>query len=239
MGQSIRKISREENRTRETVTKIIRNEDMRAYVTSLREKFYGLGNDALAAVHNALVRQKDAQIGYRLLENIGVVPSVAERELIQANQEVVKKEDLNEWEEAFVGDADGIQGQIKIGVARMMQRRAEVYASYKLPSPQELRRNHAIQVLIDNMCNGKAGEVHSLTLSDRERLKREIEAHLQQLAKAGGVAAVGHQSELQEPGAKEIAPIAPGGQVPPRPSDGPNGEGKFLSRLRLNERDSS
>src|ERR1035437_6820595 len=60
-GQTIREISREEGRARQTVTKIVRSDQMQSYVQAMREHFYGLGDDALAAVQRALQQQKDAQ----------------------------------------------------------------------------------------------------------------------------------------------------------------------------------
>jgi hypothetical protein len=82
VGQSIREISREEGRARQTVTKIVRSDKVQAYVQGMRERFYGLGDDALAAVQYALQQQKDAQLAYRLLMDIGAVPSAEERHLI-------------------------------------------------------------------------------------------------------------------------------------------------------------
>src|ERR1019366_6741193 len=81
-GESIREISREEGRARQTVTKIVRSDQMQSYVQAMREHFYGLGDDALAAVQHALQQQKDAQLAYRLLIDIGVVPSAEQRHLI-------------------------------------------------------------------------------------------------------------------------------------------------------------
>ena len=86
-----------------------------------------MGEHALAAVEDGLVKGKDAQLGYRLLMDIGAVPSPLERALIRANQEVVKKESLNEWERALVGDEEGLKGQALIGFGRMMQERAKIY----------------------------------------------------------------------------------------------------------------
>jgi hypothetical protein len=81
-GESIREISREEGRARPTVTKIVRSDEVQAYVQAMRERFYGLGTDALAAVQHALQQQKDAQLAYRLLMDIGVVPTAEQRHLI-------------------------------------------------------------------------------------------------------------------------------------------------------------
>lgn len=82
-GESLRKIAREEQRDRATVTKIIRSDEMAAYVCQMREKFYGLGDLAIAAVRFALEEQRDAQVGYRLLLDTGVVPTPQERERLQ------------------------------------------------------------------------------------------------------------------------------------------------------------
>jgi|HubBroStandDraft_6_1064221.scaffolds.fasta_scaffold85863_2 hypothetical protein len=51
-GQSIREISRKEGRARETITKIVRCDEMQAHVQQMRERFYGLGCEALGAVEH-------------------------------------------------------------------------------------------------------------------------------------------------------------------------------------------
>ena len=79
VGQSIRKISREEGRARQTVTKIVRSKKMQAYVEAMRERFYGLGDLAVAAVQHALQEKKDPNLAYRLLIDIGVVPTAEQR----------------------------------------------------------------------------------------------------------------------------------------------------------------
>jgi hypothetical protein len=53
-GDSVRKIAREEQISREKVTHIIRSEDVQAYIREMRELFFGLGHLALSAVRNAL-----------------------------------------------------------------------------------------------------------------------------------------------------------------------------------------
>ncbi len=81
-GQGIREISREEGRARQTVTKIVRSKKMQAYVQAMREKFYGLGDLALAGVQHAVQQQKNGQLAYRLLMDIGVVPTAEQRHSI-------------------------------------------------------------------------------------------------------------------------------------------------------------
>jgi hypothetical protein len=81
-GESIRQIAREEKRDRETVTKIVRSEEVAEYVRNMRERFYGLGETALGAVQRAL-EQGDARLAYEHLKDIGVVP---DREMTNALQ---------------------------------------------------------------------------------------------------------------------------------------------------------
>jgi hypothetical protein len=81
-GESIRQIAREERRDRQTVTKIVRSEEVTEYVRSMRERFYGLGETALGAVQRAL-EQGDARLAYEHLKDIGVVP---DREMTNAVQ---------------------------------------------------------------------------------------------------------------------------------------------------------
>jgi hypothetical protein len=80
-GESIRKIAREEQISREKVTHIVRLEDVQAYIREMREMFFGLGHPALCAVRNALEEEKDARLAYQLLTDIGVVPSASERQI--------------------------------------------------------------------------------------------------------------------------------------------------------------
>jgi len=82
-GKSIVQIAKEENRNRETVSRIVHSEEMHAHVERMREKFYGLADLAIAAVQQAL-EDGDAQVGYRILLDMGVIPSPEQRMQIQA-----------------------------------------------------------------------------------------------------------------------------------------------------------
>src|ERR1700735_4946247 len=73
-GKSIVQIAKEENRNRETVSRIVHSEEMQAHVKHMREKFYGLADLAIAAVQQAL-EDGDAQVGYRILLDLGVIAS--------------------------------------------------------------------------------------------------------------------------------------------------------------------
>src|SRR5271155_2205929 len=73
MGQSQREIARAEGRSRPTIARIVKGEEMQAFVQEMRERFYGLAPDALATIEFALREQKDARIAYEILRDVGVV----------------------------------------------------------------------------------------------------------------------------------------------------------------------
>lgn len=154
-GQSIRKISRSEGRARQTVTKIVRSEDMRKCACELRERLYALGDHALAAVEDGLVQQKDARLGYRLLEDIGAVPSVHEKPLLPADAEVTKPETLNRFELAIAEREDGTVSPIGVGLARMILEKSASFG-WELPTPEEMRHNRMVADAIDEATSGNS-----------------------------------------------------------------------------------
>ena len=83
-GESIVKISREEHRNRETVTRIVRSEDMERFVRAMREQLYGLTGDALTAIRHSLQEKKDGRLAFDILSAIGVIPSSEDRRLMAA-----------------------------------------------------------------------------------------------------------------------------------------------------------
>ncbi|MFZ0634437.1 MAG: hypothetical protein WA755_17655 [Candidatus Acidiferrales bacterium] len=95
-GESVRKISREEHRDRETIAKVVKSDEMHAYVQGLREQFYGLADLAIAAVRRGL-QEGDAKLAYQVLIDIGVVPNQAERAEMLA-QEPLSTEDARHKE---------------------------------------------------------------------------------------------------------------------------------------------
>jgi hypothetical protein len=78
LGESQRAIARQEGRSRPAIARIVKSEEMQAFVQEMRERFYGLAPDALAAIEYALREQRDAQIGYAILRDIGVAPRKGE-----------------------------------------------------------------------------------------------------------------------------------------------------------------
>ena len=86
-GQCIRKISREEHRSRGTVSRIVNSSEVRNYVLEIRSAYYGLGREALDAVRRALRTSKDGKIAYQLLADIGVVPNQEDRQPLNGTLE--------------------------------------------------------------------------------------------------------------------------------------------------------
>ena len=77
-GESIRKISREEHRDRETVKNIVQGPDVQEYILVLRAEFFGVGADAVDAVRHQLKEGKDGRLGLEVLRDVGAVPSKRE-----------------------------------------------------------------------------------------------------------------------------------------------------------------
>jgi len=99
LGKSIVAISSEEKRNRETVSRIVHGPEVAEFVQAMRERFYGLGCDAIDAIQHALREQKDGRLGIQLLNSIGVVPSSEERQLLtmsQAAAENTERDNINQ-----------------------------------------------------------------------------------------------------------------------------------------------
>ena len=79
-GDAIRKISRDEHRSRGTVSRIVNSTEVQSYVQNLRAEYYGLGDEAMDSVRRALRQCTDGKIAYQLLADIGVVPDQKDRE---------------------------------------------------------------------------------------------------------------------------------------------------------------
>jgi hypothetical protein len=79
-GQSIRRISREEGRARETVTKIVRSaNEVESYVQRMQEAYIRLGAEAVQAVRYAIVVKKDGWLAHQLLKDVGVASTTCPR----------------------------------------------------------------------------------------------------------------------------------------------------------------
>ena len=85
-GQSVRQIlARGEQGS---LDRIVKSADVTDYVSNMRAKFIGLGEDAILAVWRAVQEAPDARLAYEILKDIGVVPNRCERNLAEIQQSV-------------------------------------------------------------------------------------------------------------------------------------------------------
>ena len=73
-GYSIRKISREEGRARQTIVRIVRSEDVQNFVKQMQEELWGLIPAAIGALRHELEANKNSQLAYQIIRDIGVFP---------------------------------------------------------------------------------------------------------------------------------------------------------------------
>ena len=77
-GMSIRRIAEEEDRARQTVTKIVRAPEVQDYMANLQAEVIGLGDEMVRSVQFALRNEMDGRLGFEMLKAIGVVPVAAQ-----------------------------------------------------------------------------------------------------------------------------------------------------------------
>lgn len=135
-GKSISAISQEENRNRETVSKIVRGPEMQEYVRAMRERFFGLSLDAIAAVRHSMTQQKDGRLGFNLLASIGVVPTQEEKQLLTAPGPEPESDEDAEVKRIMAGLIEIIIERAKIFGHREPEIEAELKKSRK---PHKLR----------------------------------------------------------------------------------------------------
>ena len=87
IGQSFRKISREERRDFRTVAKVIQNSptDLKKHLEQGRAQFYALTALAIETVHKGLT-SGDTGLAYRLLVDTGVVPQAKQVPSIRSTE---------------------------------------------------------------------------------------------------------------------------------------------------------
>ncbi len=120
-GKSITDISKEEERNRETVARIVHGPEMQEYVRTMRERFYGLGGDAISAIQHTLQQENDGRLGFQVLASIGVIPSPEERQLLAASLAATGSDE--EAEEAGVKRYLGLMMEHAIEVNSLFGRR--------------------------------------------------------------------------------------------------------------------
>jgi hypothetical protein len=97
-GVPIAAIAREEKKSWETVSKIVKSPDMQKYVEELTEKYTGLGLDALKSVAFAVRTEMDGQLSRKLLIDIGVIKPQASQLQVQLARAKSPEEILEDGE---------------------------------------------------------------------------------------------------------------------------------------------
>src|SRR5438067_2712026 len=72
-GKSVVEISREENRNRETVARIVHSDEMKDLVSDMRKSLYGILQPCFETVLYAVEEKQDSQLAYKILTDTGVV----------------------------------------------------------------------------------------------------------------------------------------------------------------------
>lgn len=171
-GQSIRQISRDEKRDRATVTKIVRSDEMQVFVQKMRERFYGLAFDAMNAVEHSLRQQNDARLGYRILTDIGIVPSVGERYSIAGQPPDIDKSTMTPLELAMAEGEDGRINRVAYGAACVIEESSRVFGT-ELPTAQEYRHGCRVAQVADEITDGRFAHI-GLTNGAKEKRIRKL-----------------------------------------------------------------
>ena len=157
-GESIRQIAREERRDRATVTKIVRSDEMQGFVQKMRERLYGLAPDAMSAVEHSLKQKQDARLAYRLLVDIGIVPSAGERYSIATQPPSIDKSTMTPLERAMAENEDGSINRVAYGAACVMEESAREFG-IALPTAEEWRHGCRVAEVADEITNGRFAQI--------------------------------------------------------------------------------
>ena len=170
-GYSIRQIARAEQRDRATVTKIVRSDEMNAVVQNMRERYYGLGFDALDAVQHTLRVRKDGGLGRQVLTDIGVIPSPEERYAIASQPE---KATLNPFEVAVAEDENGQINRVAYGMACAIEESARYFGT-ALPTAEEYRHLRRVATVADGIAEGRFAQICMNDSAEEKRIRQLAE----------------------------------------------------------------
>ena len=173
-GESIRQIAQVELRDRATVTKIVRSDEMQAFVQKMRERFYGFAFDAMNAVQHSLRQQNDARLAYRLLSDIGIVPSAEERYSIATQPSFIDKSTMTPLELAIAEDEDGRINRVAYGAACVIEEGARVFGT-ELPTAQEYRHGCRVANVANEISGGRFAQISLTDGAEEKRIRRSAE----------------------------------------------------------------
>jgi hypothetical protein len=170
-GDSIREIARKERRDRATVTKIVRSDEMNAVVQKMRERYYGLGFDALDAVQHTLQVRKGGGLGRQVLTDIGVIPSEEERYAIASQPD---KATLTPFEIAVAEDENGQINRVAYGMACAIEESARCFGT-SLATAGEYRRLRRVSRVADEIAEGRFTQIYMNDSAEEKRIRQRAE----------------------------------------------------------------
>ena len=170
-GDSIREIAREERRDRATITKIVRSDEMNAVVQKMRERYYGLGLDALDAVEHTLQVRKDGGLGRQVLTDIGVIPSAEERYAVASQPD---KATLTPFEIAVAEDENGQINRVAYGMACAIEESARCFGT-PLPTADEHRHLQRVARVADEIAGGRFSQICANDSAEEKRVRQLAE----------------------------------------------------------------
>jgi hypothetical protein len=170
LGQSERKIAREEGRSRPAISRIVHSADMQEFTRKMREQFYALAFDALMSIRYTLQNNQDPRLAYKLLTDIGVIPSPEALTRATMQQSAPDGIPLTPFESA------------SLGLARMAEQASLTYG-FSLPTPEEMKHNLEIAQEIDKETGGHGLSLSLSNPSEWNRLKSQMEARLKDARK--------------------------------------------------------
>jgi hypothetical protein len=173
-GESIRQIAREERRDRATITKIVRSDEMQAFVQKMRERFYGLAFDAMNAVQQSLQQQNDPRLAYRLICDVGIVPSAEERYSIATQPPSIDKSTMTPLELAMAEGEDGSINRVAYGAACVIEENARVFGT-ELPTAEEWRHGCRVAKVANEITNGRFAQISLTDGAEEKRIRQSAE----------------------------------------------------------------
>jgi len=173
-GDSIRQIARAEHRDRATVTKIVRSDEMNTVVEKMRERYYGLGFDALDAVQHTLQVGKDGRLGRQLLVDIGVAPSPAEIYAIASQPMAIDDSEMTPFEVAMTEGTEGQMKRIAYGCACALEASAEAFGT-PLSTPDEIHHDRKVVAAAEEITGGRFLEICDKGGPEEKRIRQLAE----------------------------------------------------------------
>jgi hypothetical protein len=100
-GMSLRRIAEEEDRARQTVTKIVRAPEVEGCIEKLREEVIALGDEMVKSVRFAVQHELDGRLAHELLKDIGVLQPRAQLQLNNQSQ-MTEEQSEKFWTEEWI-----------------------------------------------------------------------------------------------------------------------------------------